>query len=326
MAPDEEDRPSGHSVPDYRGLPEGHLILTYRGDSLPWPSIASFLAAGLAGDARLVYLFDRTSRSDVERRLRESSLDVDALLSSGQLQVEPAEEHYVPGGRFEPARRIEDARRALEAATRDGFSGLRVAGEMGWTADRDIPVETLTDYERRVDELMSREAIEGLCIYPADRFESPVLEALDVLHDEHLRGHANGASAGVRDGEWASDAEHVSRETTFRALSIPLLHVRWPEGLIQACNAAAVSYTGYDRAELVGSVVDRILPDEDEAEGFRRRCRRALQGEEPPRFSFPIRRVDGEPLPTEHEVIPLTDPTSGEPGQALLVMRESTEE
>lgn len=322
MAPDGQDRSTGPSVPHDRHSPEGHLILTYRGEEPPWRPVFSFLTSGAAANGRLLYVYDRTDPADVERRLREARLDVDGLLSSGQLLFQSAEDHYLTGGKFEPEPVIERGRRALEEARRDGFGGLHVVGETGWTAGHDLPVERIVEYERRVGELLSRTPIEALCLYPADRFEDPVLDTLTEVHDEHARARSNGRRPIGHGPASASDAERISRETTFRALPVALLHVRWPEGLIQACNDAAVSYTGYDRADLVGSVLERLFADQDDADDFRRRCGEVLDRDRPRGISFPIRAADGEVLPTEHEVIALADASSGEPGAALLVMRD----
>lgn len=326
MAPDEQDRSTGPSVPDYRRSPEGHLILTYRGEKPPWRPVSSFLTAGVTANGRLLYVYDRTEPKDVQRRLREIKLDVDELLSSGQLHFQDAEEHYLPDDTFEPERVVENGRRALREARRDGFDGLHVVGETGWSADRDIPVEKLVEYERSVGELLSQEMIRALCLYPADRFDDPVLDAMARVHDERVRTDGEGQKLSGGGTGASSGAEQIAGETTFRALSVALLHVRWPDGLIQACNGAAERYTGYDRGDLVGSLLERLFSDEEQADDFRRRCREALEQEHPPDISLPIVRADGEPLPTQHEVIPLADDSSGEPGAALLVMREVTGE
>lgn len=326
MTPGAQNRPSDQPVPHYRHSPEGHLLVTYRGESPPWRPVFSFLTAGLAANARLVYVHDRTDPGDLERKLQAANLDVDGLLSSGQLELRTVEEHYFPNGTFEPGRLIENARQEVEAARQDGFSGLHVVGETGWTGDRGISVETIADFERRVGELLAQEKIEALCLYPADRLEDPVLDELSELHDEHLGTSASGRDVHGRNGALASDAERISREMTFRALPEALLHVRWPEGLIQACNPAAESYTGYDRGDLIGSVLDHLIAAEDDADEFRRRCGEALENGGSPRITVPIRRADGEPIPTEHVLMPLTSGSSGDACPALLLMRETTGE
>lgn len=324
MAPDGQDRSTGPPVPHDRHSREGHLILTYRGEEPPWRPVFSFLTTGAAANGRLLYVYDRTDPKDVQLRLREARLDVDSLLSSGQLRFQSAEEHYLTDGTFEPARIIERGRRALEETRRDGFDGLHVVGETGCTAALDIPVESIVEYERRVGELLSQTPIEALCLYPADRFDDPVLDTLTEVHDEFLRTRGNGPALDGGSPP-ASAAERIARETTFRALPVALLHVRWPEGLIQACNDAAVSYTGYGRADLVGSVLERLFPEQEDADDFRRRCAEVLDRDRSRGISFPIRRADGEPLPTRHEVVALDAP-SGEPRSALLAMREATGE
>lgn len=122
----------------------------------------------------------------------------------------------------------------------------------------------------------------------------------------------------------------LSAETSFRMLPEALLQLRWPEGLIEACNPAAEALTGHDRDELVGASVDRLFPDGERAEAFRRRCRTALQGGRPARISFPIRGRDGEARPAEHVLTSLPDAPAGEsaegPESVLHLVREVGED
>lgn len=131
--------PMARDAPDVPGI----SFCTYRGERLPWASISSFLLADSAANERLQYQFDGTDPDEARRRLAEAGLDVDRMLAWGQLQFRAAEEHYLPDGVFDPRSQIESARRALTEATRDGFEGLRSVGEMGWTADRNLPDRTL---------------------------------------------------------------------------------------------------------------------------------------------------------------------------------------
>lgn len=133
------------------------------------------------------------------------------------------------------------------------------------------------------------------------------------------------ATEGKKRGP-ASAATDLSRETTFRTLPEALFYVQWPEGPITACNPAAEALMGYDRIELVGSSLEHLFADEDEADAFRRRCRSALRADPPARIYCPILTGDGETRPTEHVLTSLPASSSGEPGSVLLLMREVTEQ
>ena len=182
MSPDDPDP----------GLPTSdHLLLTYEGETPPWPSVVAFLTAGLADDRRLVYLHDRNDTGEIREQLQGAGLDVARLVSSGQLHFLDAGAHDPGDGEIVPAHLVQALRAGLVDAVRNGFDGLQVVGEAGWISGRVAP-ETLIDFERRADEVLGRETVGILCLYPADEWDDPVLGALKEAHGEHLHHPASG--------------------------------------------------------------------------------------------------------------------------------------
>lgn len=326
MSPDGREASPGPSARSYQHPPGGHLLLTYRGEEPPFRPVVSFLTAGLADNRRLLYLYSQASPPEVKEHLREANLDVDGLLASGQLHFQAAEKHYLNGETLDPDRLVGKLRAALKEAIRDGYDGLYVVGEACRAPEQGELAVSLVEYERRVRDLLAEEAVDALCLYPADQFNDPLLDAMSEVHGEHLhQPEADGKDLKRIRAPNGASAEELSRETSFRALPEALLHVRWPEGLIQACNPAAEEFTGYDRGDLIGSLLDRLFADDKDADAFRRRLTSALDQEYPTRISFPIERADGEIHPTEHVLTPLAEISPDQPGPALLLMREVSE-
>lgn len=202
--PSEGREPTSAGAPSkYRLPPSSHLLLTYRGAEPPSRCVLAFLTAGLDGNRRLLYLHDGTDSSGVVGRLREADLDVEQLLSSGQLHLRAAEEFYLYDGTLAPDRLFGKLRGALEDARRDGFDGLQVVGETGWAAYREGIPSRLIEYERRVDEMLSDLPVDALCLYPADQWDDPLLDAMsehhgDRLHQEETDGEGTEGKAHSR--------------------------------------------------------------------------------------------------------------------------------
>ena len=175
----------------------GHLLLTYEGETPPWSSVAAFLTAGLDDDRRLVYLHDRSEPGEVEEQLRRAGLDVARLVSSGQLHFLDAGEHDPDDGEIEPTHLVQALRAGLVDAVRDGFDGLQVVGEAGWISGRVDP-ETLVEFERSADEVLGRETVDILCLYPAAEWNDPVLGALKEAHGRHVHHPASGGETVER--------------------------------------------------------------------------------------------------------------------------------
>lgn len=203
------DGPAGRSIscsPEPRLPPSGHLLRTYRREAFPWPSVLSFLMAGLAANRRLLYLHDQSGFRMLEDRLRGADVDVDQLTVSGQLRFEPVKQHYLRDGTLEPDQLIQALRSALVVAIRDGFDGLHVVGEAGRASVRDVSPESLIEYERRVSEVLSPELVEALCLYPAGELDDGLLEALKEVHEEHF---PHTEAGGGR--TWIGVGQHRSR-------------------------------------------------------------------------------------------------------------------
>lgn len=193
MSPGNVDPSSGRPPTDSRLPTSGHLLLTYRDETPPWRSVVAFLMAGVADDRRLVYLHDRSDPGEIVEQLRGADLDVDQLITSGQLLFLAAEEHYVRDSGSEPDHLVQALRSGLVDAVRSGFDGLQVVGEAGWVGDS-VPTGTLVEFERRADEVLGRELVDVLCLYPAEEWDDPVLDALSEVHEEHF--HHTGSDDG----------------------------------------------------------------------------------------------------------------------------------
>lgn len=191
MSPGNAEPASGRPPPEPRLPASGHLLLTYRRDAPPWRPVVAFLTAGVADSRRLVYLHDRSDPEELEEQLRGADLDVDQLVTSGQLHFLAAEEYHPGDGPLDPDHLVQSLRSGLVDAVRDGFDGLQVVGEAGWISDR-APPETVVEFERRTDEVLGRELVDILCLYPTEQWDDPVLGALREVHGEHFHHRTSG--------------------------------------------------------------------------------------------------------------------------------------
>jgi hypothetical protein len=109
-------------------------------------------------------------------------LDVERLLASGQLAIEPAERHYTAAGGFDPDSAIANWRDLVDQALREQWRGLRVAGEAAWLFARADARERWAAYELRFDLLTARLPLTGMCCY--DQRE-PEWAAATLAHAVH---------------------------------------------------------------------------------------------------------------------------------------------
>jgi HD-GYP domain-containing protein (c-di-GMP phosphodiesterase class II) len=157
-----------------------HLCCIYRDRSEQMPIVVPYLIRGLENHEKCLYILDESTREDVLQAFGEAGVDLKTHVASGQCALLTKEETYLTGGSFDPERMIATLEQAEADAIREGYTGLRVTGEMTWVSARLPGVEKLIEYEAKLNLFFPNSRSSALCQYHEDRFEPDVL--IDVLH------------------------------------------------------------------------------------------------------------------------------------------------
>jgi anti-anti-sigma regulatory factor len=99
-----------------------------------------------------------------------------------QVQVLSAREAYLPAGRFEPTRVLESLLGHIDQANKDGYTGLRLVGDMAWAATVPAGADLLADYEARVNQIYMDGRALGVCLYDRDAFPDGLLREVACAH------------------------------------------------------------------------------------------------------------------------------------------------
>jgi PAS domain S-box-containing protein len=156
-----------------------HLCCIYETEEEHRKVLAPFLAQGLERNERVLYIVDARAAETILGYLREDGVDVEAYCNQGQLTIFSANEAYMRDGVFDPDRMIALLRAETQRALEDGYSALRVTGEMSW-ALRGLPgSERLMEYEAKLNTFLPESKCLAICQYDRRLFDAEVL--LDVL-------------------------------------------------------------------------------------------------------------------------------------------------
>eukprot|EP00741_Cyanophora_paradoxa_P002566 tig00000605_g2490.t1 len=182
---------------DPRGIPGSHQCFFVRGGDEYASRVAGYFAHGLRRGEKIRGLIPARRRDFVLLRLCEEMGDasVSSALASGRLSfMEPVEGYLEPpdeAGRrlFSGEAVLHRMQDGLAASLAEGYTGLRVAGDMGWICAVDRAVagdiyEDVRTYEARITDWMAGAGGEGaaytaMCIFDMD--EHPAQELLDIL-------------------------------------------------------------------------------------------------------------------------------------------------
>ncbi len=126
-----------------------------------------------------MYIVDAHTARQIRGYLRDVGINIRDAEKRRQLLFLTRDDAYMREGVFNPQGMISLLHQETQKALGEGFSGLRVTGEMTW-ALRGLPgSERLIEYETLLNEFFPGSPCIGLCQYDARRFPADIL--LDVL-------------------------------------------------------------------------------------------------------------------------------------------------
>jgi two-component system, chemotaxis family, sensor kinase Cph1 len=176
-----------------------HVAFFFKNNAERLAFVIPYMVQGLQNHERCIYIAHENSPKDILAEFKDAGVDTDAATASGALSVVTTEDAYLRHGIFEPEKMIADLDRDVRFALQNGFSGLRVTGEMSWALDLPSALKRLCEYEQ---ELCRRwpARLGGLCQYNASLFPTDVVERMVgchcvVVRDGNLTRHHNHAAA-----------------------------------------------------------------------------------------------------------------------------------
>ena len=161
-----------------------HLCLIYRNREEQFAAVIPFMRIGLERGEKCLYIADDNTATAVIDAMRTAGLDVETAISSGSLVVASKQETYVREGFFNPDHTIAFLKQAVDEARAEGFSALRITGEMTWVLGGDPGAERLMEYEAKLNYFFPDNHALAICQYNFTRFSPEVI--MDVLHTHPL--------------------------------------------------------------------------------------------------------------------------------------------
>jgi anti-anti-sigma regulatory factor len=159
-----------------------HVCWTFDDDDERLDTVARFVATGVARRHRVLYFTESLTPREVLAGLGDRDIDVDPLLSTGQLGVVPAAESYLAGGEFQADAMVSLVAQHVDQARRDGYTGLRLAGDMTWALRDGDDVAELSRYEAQLNHLLLDGGLLVLCLYDRRAFSRRQLDPLASAH------------------------------------------------------------------------------------------------------------------------------------------------
>ncbi|MDD2922985.1 MAG: MEDS domain-containing protein, partial [Anaerolineales bacterium] len=324
-----------------------HLCLIYETRKEQFAAAAPFMRIGLERGEQCIYIADENTARAVTNALRADGVNTKAALASGALTIVSKRETYLKDGYFDPDAMIRFLEESVNRAKAEGYSALRVTGEMTWALGGDLGAERLIEYEAKLNFFIPKHNALAICQYSRKRFNSAVI--LDVLRThplviyggavcrnphyippEELLGEKNETQEvermlkNLRESEKAEKSLQTSEER-YRALaesSTDMIFVIDSADRIQYANAAAARVMGCQPQELIGKPRADFFPPQT-SERQKRTLQQAFE------TGLPVSTEEENIYPdgarwTSTQLVPLRN-SQGEVTAVMGVSRDITE-
>ena len=163
--------------------PGDHACVIYSSGSELIAIVATYLHEGLRGGERCWYAAAAASElSQVRMALQAKGVSVADAEERGSLLLATSQEVYLADGTFNPERTLQNLTDAIPKAIDDGFTALRVAGEMSWTLEGKPGSDRVIEYEGCVETVLRASAALALCLYHRRHMPAVLLDGALASH------------------------------------------------------------------------------------------------------------------------------------------------
>lgn len=193
-----------------------HACLTF-GDAEELIDLtAAFISDGLESGFKVLWVGE--SAAGAESVLADRGLPVISAVASGQMRTLGTEGQVLAHQEFRSDRAIEWLTSQVAVCEAEGFTGLRVALDMGWALRPVNGVAQLTDFEEKAAGVVADNKVIMLCQYDRARFDPVTLASVVPAHTRPVAAATYHADAVLRIcRQYAPPGVRLAGEIDYRA-------------------------------------------------------------------------------------------------------------
>jgi DNA-binding CsgD family transcriptional regulator len=191
--PARQPAPRKTGIPPMGDMPWGtHICLFYESKADLLDTNAAYFRAGLTSNEFCVWVVSPPATvHEAQDVLRRNIPGFDRHLATGQVEIFPGYDWYLPNDKFDSQRIIGRWHEKLVDALSRGFDGMRVSGNAFWMEARRW--KEFRQYEHEVDQSLAGKKMIAICTYSL--LAGRAIDLLDVTSVHHL-------TLARRNGEW----------------------------------------------------------------------------------------------------------------------------
>ncbi len=196
------------SAPLLRFKQGDHVCVFYEDESELLQFLVSYFLEGLHNGERCFCAQTPAMAANIEAALRSHCDATGEVLKPGALELHTTDEVYFSDSTFDPVTLMSLLKSSIADAVRQGFTGIRMAGEMEFAARGACECDQLFEYEKLVEEAFPGRPVIGVCQYRARSFPPAILQSILAFHKKSLTNTmrtSNHSSLAIRNGRYVID-------------------------------------------------------------------------------------------------------------------------
>ncbi len=147
-----------------------HIAFLYDSLDERMELLARYFREGVENKELCVFVTPEPTE-EVVAAFGKHGFDARPAIKRGSLRIFETSETYLTDGRFVATYMLHNVAQYIENAKKNGYKGLRTAGDMGWASKNPGSVDETIEYERLINALteQSGEPFIGMCLYPVQK-------------------------------------------------------------------------------------------------------------------------------------------------------------
>jgi MEDS: MEthanogen/methylotroph, DcmR Sensory domain len=147
-----------------------HVCAFFNSDDEEYRVLLPFIKDGFECGDKAIHVVSPDRHSDHLKRLDAAGIDAQAAQLSGQLELRTNTETYLSDGQFDQHRMLDAFEQLASDTVRAGFPRSRIVCHMDWAVEAGSHVDSLVEFESRVNEVWLRKEDAVICTYNLAKF------------------------------------------------------------------------------------------------------------------------------------------------------------
>lgn len=150
--------------------------------------VSAFILRGIELNQKVIYIADLPAFRSIADYVFSEGREIEKYLAQGQLRLLTATAVYLQHDIFDPDKMIDFLHTGIDRALQEGYTALRITGEMKWVLKGLPGSDRLVEYESKLKTSLRGRKCVVLCQYDKRLFDTDLLNTVSELHPYTLQG------------------------------------------------------------------------------------------------------------------------------------------